>query len=80
MKDTSNNTKQQAFTLDQAKSLITELGGTPLNGASWEDDRAIYASSVETVPGCYGHPRYEVMFSKESHWLSVSGRKPIRLD
>jgi hypothetical protein len=76
----SNAVIPQQVTLEQAKHMIREMGGTPLNGASWEDDRFVYASSSETCgASTYGHPRYEVQFSKESGWLSRSGQKPVRL-
>lgn len=67
------------FTLEQAKGIIKELGGRPCEGACWESDEQIYASSVECDRRCYNHPIYEVQFSKNSGWLSVSGRKPTRL-
>jgi hypothetical protein len=76
----SSSPLHQKFSLEQAKQMIVEMGGTVCNGASWEDDRNIYASSVQTVRGTYGHPRYEVMFSKESGWLSASDRKPVKLE
>ena len=70
---------RKTITLNEAKEMIRQMGGTPLNGAFWEDERFVYASSVETVPGCYGHPRYEVQFGKQDGWLSRSNFKPVNL-
>jgi hypothetical protein len=73
------NTTQTEMTLEAVKEIVRKAGFEVCNGASWEDDKDIYASSVKTVRGCYGHPAFEVMFSKESGWLSVTGYKPTRL-
>jgi len=66
-------------TLSQAKQIIEAEGFEALNGACWEDDHQIYASSTRTVPGTYGHPACEVQFHKPSGWFSVTGRKPVQL-
>ena len=67
------------MTLEKAKQIIAEAGYEPSKGGSWEDGRTIYASSVQSDRRCYNHPMFEVQYSKESGWLSVTGRKPERL-
>ena len=48
-------------------------------GASWEDSEQIFASSVETAKGCYGHSQFEVSYHKPSRWLSETGHKTVHL-
>lgn len=67
------------MTIDQAKQIIRDEGFEPLDGACWEDEQQIYASSVKTVSGTFGHPACEVQYRKHSAWLSVTGRKPIQV-
>jgi hypothetical protein len=56
-------------TLQELKDEITKSGGTVLDGASWEDSFCVYASSVETCAGCFGHPKYEASYNKHTGWL-----------
>jgi hypothetical protein len=68
-------------TLEQAKAMVVELGGRVCQGACWEDNENVYASSVETCgPSTYNHPRFEVQYHKSSGWLSRTGLKPVRLE
>lgn len=61
-------------TLESVKEMVTENGFT-LSHSAWEDEFLIYAGSVETKPGCYGHPQFEVTFCKRIGWLTSSGHK-----
>jgi hypothetical protein len=46
---------------------------------AWEDENTVYAGSVKSVPGTFGHPAFEVHYSKETRWLSVTGKAPVKL-
>lgn len=67
------------MTLERAKELVRMAGFKVLNGGCFEDDRQIYAQSVEADQRCYNHPLFEVQFNKETRWLSVTGQSPKQL-
>jgi len=46
---------------------------------SWEDEYMVYACSLETIPGCYGHPRFEASFCKRTEWLRIGKYAPVKL-
>lgn len=62
--------------MDKAKRILEDAGYRVCEGASWEDSRQIFVSSVECDRRCYNHPMFEVQYNKETGWLSVTGRKP----
>lgn len=64
--------------LESLKKKVRE-GGFRVSSASGDFGATVYAASIETVPGCYGHPRYEVMYDRETGWLSETGKPPVRL-
>jgi hypothetical protein len=61
----------QPHTLATCKARVVELGFTVDEASSWENDRWIYAFSVECYPGSYGEPKVTVGFSKETGYLQV---------
>lgn len=58
-------------TLEDLKRIV-RLNGYTASGGSWEDDRMIYAFSVESSAPAYGHPLFEAQYHKESKWLHTS--------
>jgi hypothetical protein len=65
----------QAITLEQAKQIVTTAGHKL--GSAWEVDGMIYACGMESTPGTFGHPRFEVY--QHAGWLSVSGRPTVEV-
>lgn len=66
------------MTLQECQQLVKESGYKNFFSADWENDMHVYAFSVESIPGTYGHPAYTVHYQKFSGWLSETG-KPARL-
>ena len=52
------------MTLKRAEEMVLEAGFEVTIQTSWEDETAIYAASVKSVPGCLGHPAFEVLYNK----------------
>jgi len=65
------------LTIDDAKRILCQAGYEVC--AAFEDQHIVYASSVRTLPGTYGHPAFEVHYNKHSGWLSVSDQPPVCL-
>ncbi len=62
------------MTLDTLKTEVTKAGFT-LSCGAWEDETMAYAASVETVPGCFGHPSFEATYDKRHGWVRI-GKQP----
>lgn len=67
------------MTLKRAEEMVLEAGFEVTIQTSWEDSTAIYAASVKSVPGCLGHPAFEVLYNKETGWLSATGKTPVKV-
>jgi len=62
------------MTKEEAARMVIEAGYRV--GTNYDDGRRIYACSVETHgPASYGHPKYEVSYSRETGRLAVIGEK-----
>lgn len=64
-------------TLESLKNEVVKAGFTVCS--QWEDEFAIHASSSETIPGCFGHPRFEATFCKRTGWLRIGKQNPIKI-
>lgn len=53
------------MTLNELKAEVA-AAGYRVSAGSFENERMVYAASVETVRGTMGHPCFEVSFNKES--------------
>ena len=60
-------------TLESLKDEVRKAGYTPSAG-SWEDSENICVFSTESVPGCYGHPRFEASYSRTTGWLRIGNK------
>lgn len=61
------------MTLVELKNLVL-ANGYRVSASSYEDDRFVYASSVEVYPDSYGHPRFAVQFCKVLKKLHTQGK------
>lgn len=69
-----NNNDCEKMTLETLKSEVVKAGFT-LSCGAWEDETMMYAASVESVVGCFGHPSFEATFDKRSGWVRI-GKQP----
>lgn len=69
-------TMNETISLTDLKAEVIKAGFAV--ATAWEDEFMAYAGSVETVPGCYGHPRFEATFCKRTGWFRA-GKKSRKM-
>lgn len=65
-------------TLASLKAEVVKAGFTP-SSASWEDATHIYAFSSEVMREHWGHPEFAASYSKDTGWLSIDGKPPVKV-
>lgn len=58
------------MTLQELIEMVAQAGYRP-SLASWEDDEAAYAFSIEGDCSRYGHPSFVASFNKRTGWLDI---------
>lgn len=66
----------RSFTLPDAQEIVRNAGHRI--GTAYADEMGIYACSLKSVPGTYGHPAFEVVFNNDTRWLTVTGRPAVK--
>lgn len=65
-------------TMESLQSEVRAAGFT-VSSASWEDEHHIYAFSKETMREHWGHPEFAASYHKDSGWLSIDGKPPVKV-
>lgn len=67
-----------SMSLEVLKSEVVKAG-FKLSAGAWEDEYMMYAASVESIPGCYGHPRFEATYCKRTGWVYIGKQAPFKI-